>query len=278
MSKPISPLNTFESLSPPWSLVQLDSNFNTLSAAINDIGTYSTVIQDTGTVNALVLTLPAGLTFSLTTGVGLYVQAANTNTSTTVTMNVSGTGAKAVVDDNGNLPSLGAIQATAIYLFVYDGTSWRCMNPSVGSMLTAAKQATTPRSATTILNDPDLVASIATSGYYDVYVQCWPWSGTTAGSAFSWGLNYSGTYDHNSAISIISSSPTITGTGVINPTVNTSFGIGGQVGVAQYTLSIITTGVLMATGPGILGFSWASANAIVTNLGKGSYMRVTRML
>lgn len=279
MSKPLTPLNTFSGVSPPWSLTQLDANFSTIAAAVNDVGTYSTIITDTGTVNAMVATMPAGLTFALAAGVALFVQAAFTNTSATVTLNVNGTGAKAVIDDNGNLPSLGAIQVNAIYQFVYDGTSWRCMNPSAGTMLTAVKQVETGRTATVSSNDPELVINIATAGQYEFYCSVYPWTLISPGG-FGWGICFTGTLDSSSRQTITGTTTLNTVSGMVPMTTTPSgapFGIGASVPLTHYSASIQTFGTLIATGAGVLSFVW-NGGTNNTFLGKGSYLRVTRLL
>lgn len=63
--------------------------------------------------------------FELVAGVSLFVKFANANTASTVTLNVSGTGAKPVVDKTGaSISSTNSALLTGTCLFIYDGTSY----------------------------------------------------------------------------------------------------------------------------------------------------------
>lgn len=63
--------------------------------------------------------------FELVAGVSLFVKFANANTASTVTLNVSGTGAKPIVDKTGTvISSINSALLTGTCLFVYDGTSY----------------------------------------------------------------------------------------------------------------------------------------------------------
>jgi hypothetical protein len=128
MSKPLPTQTTFTGVAPPWSLTLLDGNFTNVWGAINDIGTYSNTLTDTGAVNALAVTPAAGITFALVAGIALDVLIANTNTSTTVTLNANATGSKTVLGNDGNGPAIGTLIAGGIYRFVYDGTVYRMQN------------------------------------------------------------------------------------------------------------------------------------------------------
>lgn len=92
--------------------------------------------QDTGTVNALVVTCAPAVT-SYYDGLTILVKAANTNTSTTPTLNVNGVGAKGIVNQNGLVQmDVGSLVATGNYIFVYNTSvlsgagGWVCINPS----------------------------------------------------------------------------------------------------------------------------------------------------
>ena len=63
--------------------------------------------------------------FELVAGVSLFVKFANANTASTVTLNVSGTGAKPIVDKTGTvISSTKSALLTGTCLFIYDGTSY----------------------------------------------------------------------------------------------------------------------------------------------------------
>jgi hypothetical protein len=68
---------------------QLDTNFSQLATAANNLGSYSNYFQDTGVVNAINVVVPAPLLASLTAGLVLYIEVANTNTGP-VTISVTG--------------------------------------------------------------------------------------------------------------------------------------------------------------------------------------------
>src|SRR5690242_2553140 len=80
---------------------QLDVNFNNLLTPLNALGTYSNYFQDTGTVNALVVTVPSPLSMSYAAGLILQVKIGNTTTGA-ATLNVNGLGAQNIVYPNGN--------------------------------------------------------------------------------------------------------------------------------------------------------------------------------
>jgi len=101
MSKPLPSQNAFAGLAPPWSLANLDSNFTNVWNAIDDIGTYSLYVIDTGVVNALQVTISAPLTVSLVDGLTLDIKVANTITSGTPTLQVNALGAKTITNGDG---------------------------------------------------------------------------------------------------------------------------------------------------------------------------------
>lgn len=61
--------------------------------------------------------------FSLETGARVCVKFSNTNTAASPTLNVSGTGAKAIMY-RGSAISAGYLAANKVYDFIYDGTDW----------------------------------------------------------------------------------------------------------------------------------------------------------
>lgn len=128
MSKPISVGFTYGTVTTSLQLSQLDTNFGTAFAAINDFATYGNYLVDSsGTPNQITVTIPAGTTFSYSTGVPLQVQIANTNTSTAVNINVSLLGNKAVLNADGSLPFVGQFATGQILPLLYDGTAFRTL-------------------------------------------------------------------------------------------------------------------------------------------------------
>ena len=122
--KPVTIPNAFQAQAGPIPLAQLDGDFGALAAAVNDFGTYSNYLVDTGTVNAMVATIPAGTTFALAAGLRVQVQVAATTTSTTPTLNVSSTGAKTIVNADNTAVSPGQFVAGQFLDLMYDGTSY----------------------------------------------------------------------------------------------------------------------------------------------------------
>jgi hypothetical protein len=83
---------------------------------------------DTGAVNAMVASNAHGAT-SLYPGLTVIVTAANTSTSS-VTLNWNSLGARPV-DFNGIDIIPGGIVATLTYEFIYNGTNWSLVNPTI---------------------------------------------------------------------------------------------------------------------------------------------------
>lgn len=126
--KPVTIPNSFQAQSGPIPLAQLDGNFNALAAVVNDFSTYSNYLVDTGSVNAMVATIPVGTTFVLQAGVRVQIQVAVTTTSTTPTLNVSGTGAKTIVNSDASAPSPAQFVTGQFIDLIYDGTNYRAIS------------------------------------------------------------------------------------------------------------------------------------------------------
>jgi hypothetical protein len=131
MAGNITGLHVFANDIGPEALSLLDGNFSPLATALNNLNNFTNYYADTGSVNALTVTLIGSQTLTLAAGLALSVKVANTNTSTTVTLNANGTGAVQVFDTAGNSIAIGSLIANATYLFIYDGSVWRLLNPSV---------------------------------------------------------------------------------------------------------------------------------------------------
>lgn len=175
MTKPVTGLNTFAGVAPPWSLSQLDADFSALQAAINDLGTYANPLTDSsGTPNTVTVNSTAGLTAAYGFGLLLYIKIANTNTSTAVTINLNSLGNVNVVTPDGSGPPVGAFVAAGVYGFIHDGTNFQALYSSVSSLLAANNTWTgnntfSPASGTPITvntvgqNGIDIVAALNTS-------------------------------------------------------------------------------------------------------------------
>lgn len=128
MAKPITVANVFETQTGPIPLAQLDTNFSTAYAAVNDFATYSNYLVDSsGAANTITVTTPVNTTFSYSTGVQLQVQVANTTTAAAPQINVDGLGAQTIVNAAGGALVSGAIQAGQIVILQYDGVNFRLL-------------------------------------------------------------------------------------------------------------------------------------------------------
>jgi hypothetical protein len=124
MAKPVSIPNTFAAQTGNIPLSQLDSNFTTVSTALNDYQTYANYAVDSGAVNAMVITLsPAPTNQASLLGVVLTIQVNITNTLTP-TLNVNAFGAQSVLDQAGNSISAGYFGAGRIISVVWNGTNY----------------------------------------------------------------------------------------------------------------------------------------------------------
>lgn len=130
MTKPISSVpNTFQNATSTIPLSQLDSNFTTITNALNDLNNYSNYIADTGTANAIVCNFPSGIsTSTIATGCAITFKAANANTgASTLLVQVNSStilAASAIKNEDGSALSGAEFRAGGIYTVVYDGTNW----------------------------------------------------------------------------------------------------------------------------------------------------------
>lgn len=130
MSKPISAVpNTFQTATTTIPLSQLDTNFTTVTNALNDLNNYSNFVQDTGTANAIVCNYPAGITTTvIDTGCEITFEANNANTgAATLLVQVNSStilAATAIKTEDGSPLSGAEFRAGGIYSVIYDGTYW----------------------------------------------------------------------------------------------------------------------------------------------------------
>ena len=130
MSKPISSVpNVFQNATTTIPLSQLDSNFTTVTNALNDLNNYSNFVQDTGTANAVVCNYPAGITTTIIdTGCEITFEANNANTGATTLLvqvnSVTILAATAVKNEDGSALTGAEFRVGGIYTVVYDGTYW----------------------------------------------------------------------------------------------------------------------------------------------------------
>ena len=130
MSKPISSVpNVVQNATTTIPLSQLDSNFTTVTNALNDLNNYSNFVQDTGTANAVVCNYPAGITTTvIDTGCEITFEANNANTGATTLLvqvnSVTILAATAIKNEDGSALSGAEFRAGGIYSVIYDGTYW----------------------------------------------------------------------------------------------------------------------------------------------------------
>ena len=117
--------NTFATQSGNVPASQLDTNFSQLATALNSLGSFANYYVDSGSVNAIVITVPSPLVVSYAAGLPLQIKVAVTNTGAT-TINVNGLGAVNLVYP-GSAGAMVASQLTAggIYSVMYDGTNFQ---------------------------------------------------------------------------------------------------------------------------------------------------------
>lgn len=129
MTKPVTGQTTFGA-STSGTTTQLDNNFLLAYNALNDYNTYGNYLVDSGAVNALVTTVPAGMTGALTDGLVLQVKVKVANTGAT-THNYNGGGAIPVVSIDGSALTAGALPINAIVQLQYSSgaASWLLQTP-----------------------------------------------------------------------------------------------------------------------------------------------------
>jgi hypothetical protein len=130
VTKPVSSVpNSFATATSTIPLSQLDTDFNTITQYINDLNNYSNYVADTGSVNAIILNYPSGITTTtIATGTFLQFKTASANTgSTTIQVQVNSStilAATTVLNEDGSALSANSLLANGIYSVVYNGTNW----------------------------------------------------------------------------------------------------------------------------------------------------------
>jgi hypothetical protein len=282
--KPLPNQVTFSGLSPPWSLPSLDANFTNVWNAINDIGTYSNVLTDTGTTDAMVATTANGVTFSLSGNPFFYIIPANHNVGSAPTLNVNGTGVITITDAFGLPLFSDTMVAGAPYLMYYDGTRYRVLNPVWFLQNVVNKPGTTSRASTIVpANDPDLQMALPFGDTWGFEIMGAIYGSSTGAMGFSCNVNFSGSYTTTasfineiwfywsggaSAAQQIQSAPS---------TLVSAMNIGNAISTSSTNPSaFVLRGYITSTTAGTLGLSWAqsSSNSSNLNLLPTSYMRV----
>lgn len=138
MTKPVSGQTTFGA-STSGTTTQLDNNFLLAYNAINDYNTYANYLIDSGAANAMVVTIPGGMTGALTDGLLLQIKVKSTNTGAT-TLNYNAGGALNVTNMDGSALIAGALPINGYVQVQYSSgtTTWLLQTPTVPSASVSA--------------------------------------------------------------------------------------------------------------------------------------------
>jgi hypothetical protein len=127
--------STFETLAPPWSLANLDTNFSNNQNSWNDssLGFSNFAASDTGSTNAYAVTLPIGAPSAYNPGMVVAFNPANTNTGAS-TITISPLGSVAILYMSGSPLVGGEIVAGTSAFLIFNGTlnSFLLINPTLG--------------------------------------------------------------------------------------------------------------------------------------------------
>jgi hypothetical protein len=120
MANRLNAPNQFETLSPPWILSQLDTNFTQNQAAWNDssLGFVNGIPVDTGSANNYLVTLPLGAPSSYQNGMTVVFNPANNNTGAS-TITVASLGSAAILTAAGSALGGGEIISGTGITLVY---------------------------------------------------------------------------------------------------------------------------------------------------------------
>lgn len=102
---------------------QLDGNFSTIVAYINDPTNRNNYAADTGSTNTVALSFSPPVVGGYTTGLEIAFKAAALN-SGAVVVNANGLGNRNLVNSDGSAMQAGQIQAGSVYKAAYDGTAF----------------------------------------------------------------------------------------------------------------------------------------------------------
>ena len=136
--------NTFQNAVTATGL-QLDNNFGTIVAYLNDPLNRNNYAADTGNTNTVVLTFSPPVT-AYSAGLEITFKVANTNTGATK-LNANTVSAAPLVQPGGSDLASGQIQAGGIYKAAYNGSQWVYIGQNVlaaskGDMQTATSAIT----------------------------------------------------------------------------------------------------------------------------------------
>lgn len=151
--------------------LQLDNNFNTITAYINDPTNRNNYGTDSGGTNTIAIAFTPAVS-GFTGGLELTFKAANTNTGGVVLIPNS-IGTRTVVNADGSALSSGQIQAGSVYKAIDDGTRAIFIQPAIPA--TQAQVQTATGSATF------LTPGVVKYHYGVAKGEAW-WNGTATGT------------------------------------------------------------------------------------------------
>jgi hypothetical protein len=287
MAGNVSGLHVFTADVGPEALSLLDGNYSALVTALNTLANFSNYYVDTGGTNALVVTTIGSQVFSYVDGVVLEIKVANSSTVAAPTLNVNGLGTRPIINTDGSSLLSGAMLAGGRYHFIYnaDVASFVLQNPTIGigAQVVKVKPLTTSRSnTTTMTDDPDLLVALFAGTYeFDLFIN--PYGTTTTTQGVQINLNFNNTFTTN-YIQLLQGQGSPTAPYVTSLNVQTAAGNGPFVPAAFGTSAtggffIRMEGMITTTATGLFALAWAqnSSNANATNIGLGSYMKITRL-
>jgi hypothetical protein len=138
MSGTASVSNAFTSVTSATG-AQLDANFNTIVAYINDPTNRNNYAADTGSTNTIALTFAPAVVGGYTAGLEITFKPAFTNTGA-VLVNANGLGNKSLINADGTALSSGQLVAGSVYKAAYDGTQFIGIFGAPTLAATAAQQ------------------------------------------------------------------------------------------------------------------------------------------
>ena len=133
-SQGYSVTNVFASQSGNVPASQLDTNFTQAANASNTLANSGNYFVDSGTANAMVITIPGPLIISVVAGLPLQVKVAAANTTAVTISGTAISTTSVVYPGPGALPLLpGQLQPGAIIQIQFDGTRFQYLGPIFGS-------------------------------------------------------------------------------------------------------------------------------------------------
>lgn len=145
--------------------LQLDNNFNTVVAYLNDPTNRNNFAVSSGTgTYAVTISPPPG---GYTAGLEITFQAGNTNTAA-VALNVNGLGVVNMLNQDSSALTVSQIIANGVYKSVYNGTNFIFQNPNNGisGSLGGAKAWALFTANTTLTATITVLASFGVSSIY----------------------------------------------------------------------------------------------------------------